>query len=154
MIVLKRQVHHFGINKAREFITQLPAEELEWPAHRWAPEITQLWAYLPPFGIPADPQIIVHKPDAPEIEWAWKPHLDKLPVWSRRIYSAICGIAITGSGFFNGGVRVPGIGNKPITPKLNVGDVIVLGPEEPHCQGTNHSAQDRVMVYMRFLEAS
>jgi hypothetical protein len=151
MKVLSERVPSHAVKKARDFVSILPQEELEWPSHRLAFQIMQLLAYLPAtIGILCEPQI-VRQPGGGTDPVFLDFHRDQEPPWANgRKYHVIYGVALTNQYYANGGVAFDHAGRLEI-PNLGPGSVYAFGREELHSPGVNQTNEARMAIYFRFL---
>jgi hypothetical protein len=151
MKVLSERVPMFAIRKARDYVAEIPTEELEWPSHRCSYVIMQLLAYLPAtIGVLCEPQIVRQQgggTDPVFLDF----HRDQEPPWANgRKYHVIYGVALTDQSYLNGGVAFNQLGRIEI-PHLGPGSVYSFGREELHSPGVNQTDEARMAIYFRFL---
>ena len=133
------------------------------PHLRWEPEV---WGVLPPAAQEllgwqegdqwGDPQILLRFPDEAQ-EWAFEPHVDRLPEWAAdRSYRGFVGVALTSAGADEGVAAVwPGSHRGapgPMTPvPLAAGDALVMHPELGHTGTLNLGPTVRMAIYFRLI---
>lgn len=150
MKILKERIPEPALKRIREFILNIPEEELEWPIHRWNPEILKMLSYIPAQdGELCDPQIVVQKQgtDPYFLEF----HTDKEPEWAEgRTYVKIVGVAVSGQSYENGGLSFITAGGIEC-PTLWTGSIFSFEPWEHHSPGVNQRMSPRVAIYFRWL---
>lgn len=139
------------VNEVREFVLDIPYNELDWPIHRWDPNIMKLLSYIPvQRGQVCDPQIVV-QPKGGE-PYFFEFHADQEPDWANgRKYTSIVCVCITEQNYQNGGVCFKD-SNGVLCPSFSEGTIFSFEPHELHSPGVNQRDEPRVSIYFRWLD--
>lgn len=150
MEILKERIPTPVLKRVNEFILNIPEAELDWPVHRWNPEILKLLSYIPArYGELCDPQIVVQKQGTEPYFLEF--HIDKEPEWAEgRKYANIVGVSVSRQSYENGGLSFLTAGGMEC-PTLWEGSIFSFEPWEYHSPGVNQGLSPRVAIYFRWL---